>query len=70
MKSPISTPISIKDNLSFDIEIPAASEEELSEIYNFEKVKAKPLKKEPGVYEIKCQLTDLNSSNKRSTCGV
>ncbi|MDF9435547.1 HD domain-containing phosphohydrolase [Chromohalobacter israelensis] len=45
-------------NLSFDIEIPAASEEELSEIYNFEKVKAKPLKKEPGVYEIKCQLTD------------
>lgn len=43
-------------NLSFDIEIPAASEEELSEIYNFEKIKAKPLKKEPGVYEIKCQL--------------
>ncbi|WP_341765846.1 MULTISPECIES: PilZ domain-containing protein [Chromohalobacter] len=45
-------------NLSFDIEVPPASDEETSEIYNFEKIKAKPLKKESGVYEIKCQITD------------
>lgn len=44
--------------LSFDIEIPAPSDEEVTEIYNFEKIKAQPLKKETGAYEIKCQLAD------------
>ncbi|WP_277810578.1 PilZ domain-containing protein [Chromohalobacter canadensis] len=44
--------------LSFDVEISASSDEEDTDIYNFEKIKAQPLKKEADSYEIKCQLAD------------
>ncbi|MCK2046342.1 HD domain-containing phosphohydrolase [Chromohalobacter moromii] len=54
-KSDIDTYI-YQEHLSFDIEIASGAQEDKTEIYNFEKVKAKVLKKDTGVYEIKCQL--------------
>lgn len=47
-----------QEHLSFDIEIESNSQDDDTEIYNFEKVKAKVLKKDTGLYEIKCQLGD------------
>ncbi|MCK0768746.1 PilZ domain-containing protein [Chromohalobacter canadensis] len=47
-----------QEHLSFDIEIENTSQENETEIYNFEKVKAKVFKKDTGLYEIKCQLGD------------
>ncbi|SOC57989.1 HD domain-containing protein [Chromohalobacter canadensis] len=47
-----------QEHLSFDIEIEGTSHDNETEIYNFEKVKAKVFKKDTGLYEIKCQLGD------------